>query len=75
MTTDTGSLLDEKVSTEQGDHDTFSHYVSKDKLLETQVTGKAIRAICGKLWLPTKDASQFPVCPDCLKIYESLRSE
>lgn len=74
-TSQTDELVDEKTVTEDGDHDTFSHYVAKDKILESQVTGTPARAICGKLWTPTKDASKFPVCPECTEIYETLKDE
>ena len=58
--------------TEDGDHDRFAHYVKKDKIVESAVTGKAVRALCGKKWIPGRDPSKFPVCPDCQKIYERL---
>ena len=33
---------------EPGDHERFSHYVKKDKILESAITGKPVRALCGK---------------------------
>jgi len=59
--------------TEDGDHDRFSHYAPKDKIVESAVTGKPIRALCGKLWVPTRDPEKFPVCPECKDAYEKLR--
>ena len=58
---------------EPGDHERFSHYVPKDKILESALTGKPVRALCGKKWIPGRDPEKFPVCPDCKKIYEGLR--
>lgn len=57
---------------EEGDHDLFSHYVRKEKILESAVTGKPVRALCGKVWVPGRDPEKFPICPDCKKIYEQL---
>lgn len=57
---------------DEGDHDRFSHYVRKEQVLESAVTGKPIRALCGKVWVPGRDPEKFPVCPDCKKIYDSL---
>ena len=57
---------------EDGDHERFSHYVPKDKILESAVTGKPVRALCGKKWTPGRDPEKFPVCPTCKEIYESL---
>ena len=57
---------------EPGDHERFSHYVKKDKILESAMTGKPVRALCGKKWTPGRDPEKFPVCPACKEIYESL---
>jgi len=59
---------------EPGDHERFSHYVKKDKILESALTGKPVRALCGKKWTPGRDPEKFPVCPQCKEIYESLTS-
>jgi len=58
--------------TEEGDHDRFSHYARKDQIVESAVTGKPIRALCGKKWVPTRDPEKFPVCPACKEIYSRL---
>ncbi|KAM9863862.1 hypothetical protein ACI1US_00211 [Leucobacter sp. BZR 635] len=58
---------------EDGDHERFSHYVPKDKIVESAVTGKAVRALCGKKWTPSRDPERFPVCPDCKKVYERMK--
>jgi len=52
---------------EPGDHDKFAHYVAKDKLLESQVTGMPVVAFCGKIWVPKDDPSKYPVCPSCVE--------
>lgn len=58
---------------EAGDHERFSHYVKKDKIVESAVMGNAVVALCGKLWVPSRDPERFPVCPDCKAIYEKLK--
>lgn len=60
-------------STDGGDHDRFAHYVRKNDITESAVTGKAVTAICGKKWVPTRLPDDFPVCPDCKRIYEQLK--
>ena len=59
---------------EPGDHERFAHYVRKEKILESAVSGKPVVALCGKVWVPGRDPSRFPVCPVCKEIYEGLRS-
>ena len=66
-------LKDENL--DEGDHDKFSHYVPKDKIVESAVTGKPVRALCGKKWLPNSNPERFPICPACKDIYEKLRAE
>lgn len=55
-----------------GDHERFAHYVRKDKIVESAVTGEPLTALCGKVWVPSRDPSRFPVCPECKDIYESF---
>jgi hypothetical protein len=55
-----------------GDHERFSHYVDKDKIVDSAVLGTAVVAICGKVWVPSRDPKKFPICPECKEIYESL---
>ena len=64
-------LLNEELQ-EPGDHERFSHYVKKEKILESALTGKPVRALCGKKWTPGRDPEKFPVCPTCKEIYESM---
>ena len=60
---------------DEGDHDKFSHYVPKEKIVESAVTGRPVRALCGKKWLPNSNPERFPICPACKEIYEKLRAE
>ena len=64
--------LIEQESIEPGDHERFSHYVKKEKILESALSGKPVKALCGKKWTPGRDPEKFPVCPTCKEIYESL---
>jgi Protein of unknown function (DUF3039) len=57
---------------EEGDHERFSHYVRKDKLTDAMVMGTPVVALCGKVWVPSRDPERFPVCPECKEIWEGL---
>ena len=68
--------LEELLRSEQldeGDHDRYSHYVKKDKILASALSGKPVIALCGKVWTPGRVPEKFPVCPTCKEIYEKLR--
>ncbi|WP_427018470.1 DUF3039 domain-containing protein [Pseudarthrobacter sp. P1] len=58
---------------EPGDRERFSHYVRKEKIMESALTGDPVIALCGKVWTPGRDPQKFPVCPDCKAIYDGLR--
>lgn len=55
-----------------GDNERYAHYVPKDKILASAMSGEPVIALCGKIWLPQRDPSRFPVCPVCKEIYASL---
>ena len=64
--------VDEQLA-EPGDHERFSHYVRKEKIVESAVMGTPVVALCGKVWVPNRDPQKFPVCPICQEIYDGLR--
>jgi hypothetical protein len=66
---------DLRQSHEAGDHERFAHYVRKEKIVESAVTGKAVKALCGKKWIPSRDPEKFPICPTCKSIYDGLKKE
>jgi len=77
-----GDLLEEELlesceqsELESGDHERFAHYVKKEKIVESAVTGKPVTALCGKRWIPNRDPKKFPICPTCKEIYAGLRKE
>ena len=58
--------------TEPGDHDRFSHYAPKKQIADATIFGTPLRALCGKVWVPSRDPQRFPVCPECKDIYEGM---
>ncbi len=73
-TVDTDSdTITRRARIDEGDHDKFAHYARKNDITEAMVTGKAVTAICGKKWVPTRSPDDFPVCPDCKRIYDQLK--
>jgi hypothetical protein len=74
-TTGGDTILDERpvpVATDEGDHEKLAHYVRKEKIVESAVTGTPVIALCGKVWTPNRDPGRFPVCPECKEIFEGL---
>lgn len=54
--------------TDDGDHDRFAHYVRKADAARAAVEGTPVRALCGKVWVPSRDPDKYPVCPSCADI-------
>jgi len=75
MTTTTQTLDKPLEDTTTGD-DTpkMFHYVRKNKIAESAVLGSFVVALCGETFPVTKSPKpDSPVCPDCKKIYESMK--
>lgn len=65
---------DTRPSTGDGDHDRFSHYVKKDEMTKALVEGTPVRALCGKIWVPSRDPDRYPTCPACEELMGILRA-
>lgn len=58
------------------DNDTpkFFHYVKKDQIVNSAVSGAMVVALCGETFPVRKQAKPgSPVCPDCERIFKGLR--
>jgi hypothetical protein len=36
------------------------------------LSGDAVIALCGKVWVPGRDPNRYPVCPTCKEIFGGL---
>jgi DUF3039 family protein len=70
---------------DEGDHERMSHivlegftpkegeYVSAGpSVVEGIVNGTAVRALCGKVWVPGRDPKRYPLCPTCKEVAEGM---
>ena len=44
----------------------------KEKIVESAVLGTPVVALCGKVWVPSRDPQKFPVCPECKAIHDEM---
>jgi hypothetical protein len=51
-----------------GDHDRFTHYVSKRELDRSRRKGTPVTALCGKRWIPDGDPKRYEMCPTCAEL-------
>jgi len=66
------SEVEETRVTDGGDHDRFSHYVEKDEITYALVTGAPVVALCGKIWVPSRDPDKYPICKTCAEVLSRL---
>jgi hypothetical protein len=43
------------------------------KVLDARINGTPLEALCGHVWVPSRDARQLPVCQACRDIYDMYR--
>jgi hypothetical protein len=88
LTPGTTTLLEEATvvePTQDGDHERFSHIVWEGSeledgtyvkvgptVVESMVTGTPVRALCGKVWVPSRDPKKYPICPTCKEIAQQM---
>jgi hypothetical protein len=70
---------------DDGDHDRMAHivlegYTPKEgdfvstgpSVVEGIVNGTAVRALCGKEWVPGRNPQRYGLCPTCKEIAQSM---
>ena len=43
-------------------------------VLEARINGTPVEALCGFVWVPSRDPRQLPVCEECKNIYGMYRA-
>jgi hypothetical protein len=38
-------------------------------VLEARIMGTPVEALCGYVWVPSRDPQQLPICEECKSIY------
>lgn len=63
---------DTHLSDDTGEHDRFAHYVEKGSATRALIYGEPVVALCGKIWVPSRDPEKYPVCPTCKDLYSLM---
>ena len=43
------------------------------RVVEARVFGTQLEALCGHVWIPSRDPKQLPLCEKCKEVYEMYR--
>lgn len=69
------------VETTETDEPTSAHIVKTKRgenaaavVLEARIMGTPIEALCGFVWVPSRDPKQLPICEQCKNIYSMYKS-
>ena len=44
------------------------------KVLEARIYGTPIEALCGHVWVPSRDPKKLPMCQKCKDVYDMYKS-
>ena len=44
------------------------------KVLEARIYGTPLEALCGHVWVPSRDPKQLPLCEKCKGVYEMYKA-
>jgi len=70
------AVLERPVEEEQeqrsndGEGDRFAHYVSRERIAESRLTGRPVVALCGKVWVPKHDPKTSRVGRGSTRFFE-----
>jgi hypothetical protein len=43
------------------------------KVLDARINGTPIEALCGHVWVPSRDPRQLPMCQACKEVYDMYK--
>lgn len=70
--TDSTTLRQAQPRTTNGDTDEYAHIVMRNDQMRGYLSGEPIKALCGKVWVPTRDYEGRPVCQPCVEERDRL---
>lgn len=70
--TDRNTLRRPETRTDQGESDQVAHIVMKSDQMRGYMAGEAIQALCGKLFVPSRDYEGLPICQKCVEERDRL---
>lgn len=62
---DTRTHRRREAQTDHGDDDAVAHIVMRSDQMKGYLSGEPIEALCGKVWVPTRDYQGLPICRRC----------
>lgn len=70
--TDADVLERTELDTQEGNEEKFAHYAEAASVTEGYVMGTPVQALCGKIFIPSRNPERLRVCPICKEIMDSV---
>jgi len=61
-----------KIELDDEGNEIFAHYAEKVSITAGYVMGTPVQAVCGKVFVPSKNPEKLRVCPACKEIMDAL---
>lgn len=74
MTVIEPQISDPEQDTEPGKHAHIVYDPEGTKVLTAMINGTPVKALCGYVWVPSRDPMKFPLCPRCEEIFKSMQA-
>jgi hypothetical protein len=65
-------LLEKPKEKETSDSNQFAHYAEAAEVTEGYIMGTPVIALCGKVFIPSRDPEKLRICPVCKEIVDAL---
>ena len=60
------------IDTKEGEDNQLAHYAESASVVEGYVMGTPVEALCGKIFIPSKNPERSKICPICKEIADSV---
>lgn len=54
------------------DGEQFAHYAEASEVTEGYIMGTPVIALCGKIFVPSRDPLKLPICPECQAVVDAF---
>ncbi len=72
MSTNVLEDVNTDVKNDDNDDEQFAHYAESASVTEGYIMGTPVIAICGKVFVPSRNPERLRVCPICKEIMDAL---
>lgn len=70
--TEADVLERQDLETQEGDEEKFAHYAEAASVTEGYIMGTPVVALCGKIFIPSRNPERLRVCPICKEVMDSV---